>query len=51
MERVRGNQDHEKAALEAAGLDPADVVQDLMAAYVRMILAAASSRPIRTRAT
>ena len=40
MERVRGIKITEKAALEAAGLDPADVVQDLMAAYVRMILAA-----------
>jgi len=40
MERVRGIKITEKAALEAAGLDPADVVQDLMSAYVRMILAA-----------
>lgn len=40
MERVRGIKITEKAAIEAAGLDPADVVQDLMAAYVRMILAA-----------
>jgi predicted unusual protein kinase regulating ubiquinone biosynthesis (AarF/ABC1/UbiB family) len=40
MERVSGIKITEKAALEAAGLDPADVVQDLMTAYVRMILAA-----------
>lgn len=40
MERVRGIKITEKAAIEAAGLDPADVVQDLMGAYVRMILAA-----------
>jgi ubiquinone biosynthesis protein len=40
MERVRGIKITEKAAIEAAGLDPADVVQDLMSAYVRMILAA-----------
>ena len=40
MERVRGIKITEKAALEAAGLDPADVVQDLMRVYVRMILAA-----------
>src|SRR4030095_3244847 len=40
VERVRGIKITEKAQLEAAGLDPAEVVQDLMAAYVRMILAA-----------
>lgn len=40
MERVAGIKVTEKAALEAAGLDPADVVQDLMRVYVRMILAA-----------
>ena len=40
MERVAGIKITERAALEAAGLDPADVVQDLMRAYVRMILAA-----------
>ena len=40
MELVRGMKITEKAQLEAAGLDPADVVQDLMSAYVRMILAA-----------
>ena len=40
MERVSGMKVTDKAALEAAGLDPADVVQDLMRVYVRMILAA-----------
>ncbi|RIL01429.1 MAG: hypothetical protein DCC71_17720 [Proteobacteria bacterium] len=40
MERVSGIKITEKAALEAAGLDPAEVVQELMGAYVRMILAA-----------
>jgi predicted unusual protein kinase regulating ubiquinone biosynthesis (AarF/ABC1/UbiB family) len=40
MERVAGMKITDRAALEAAGLDPADVVQDLMSAYVRMILAA-----------
>jgi ubiquinone biosynthesis protein len=40
MERVRGIKITEKAALEAAGLDPADVVQDLMRVYVQMVLAA-----------
>jgi predicted unusual protein kinase regulating ubiquinone biosynthesis (AarF/ABC1/UbiB family) len=40
MERVAGIKVTEKAALEAAGVDPADVVQDLMRVYVRMILAA-----------
>lgn len=40
MERVSGMKVTDKVALEAAGLDPADVVQDLMRVYVRMILAA-----------
>ncbi len=40
MERVSGIKITEKAALEAAGLQPAEVVQDLMRVYVRMILAA-----------
>jgi predicted unusual protein kinase regulating ubiquinone biosynthesis (AarF/ABC1/UbiB family) len=40
MQRVSGMKITDKAALEAAGLDPAEVVQDLMGAYVRMILAA-----------
>src|SRR5262245_2224228 len=40
MERVRGIKITEKAAIEAAGLDPADVVQDLMRVYVQMVLAA-----------
>ena len=40
MERVAGIKITDKAALEAAGLAPADVVQDLMRVYVRMILAA-----------
>jgi ubiquinone biosynthesis protein len=40
MERVRGIKITEKAAIEAAGLDPADVVQDLMRVYVHMVLAA-----------
>jgi predicted unusual protein kinase regulating ubiquinone biosynthesis (AarF/ABC1/UbiB family) len=40
MERVRGIKVTEKAAIEAAGLDPADVVQDLMRVYVQMVLAA-----------
>jgi predicted unusual protein kinase regulating ubiquinone biosynthesis (AarF/ABC1/UbiB family) len=40
MERVAGIKITDKAALEAAGLTPADVVQDLMRVYVRMILAA-----------
>jgi predicted unusual protein kinase regulating ubiquinone biosynthesis (AarF/ABC1/UbiB family) len=40
MERVAGMKITDKAAIEAAGLDPGDVVQDLMSAYVRMILAA-----------
>jgi len=40
MERVSGMKITDKAALEAAGLEPAEVVQDLMTAYVRMILAA-----------
>jgi predicted unusual protein kinase regulating ubiquinone biosynthesis (AarF/ABC1/UbiB family) len=40
MERVAGIKITEKAALEAAGLEPAAVVQELMRVYVRMILAA-----------
>jgi predicted unusual protein kinase regulating ubiquinone biosynthesis (AarF/ABC1/UbiB family) len=40
MELVGGLKVTEKAALEAAGLDPGAVVQDLMRIYVRMILAA-----------
>ena len=40
MELVGGLKVTEKAALEAAGLDPSAVVQDLMRIYVRMILAA-----------
>ncbi len=40
MERVSGLKITDKAGLEAAGLDPAGVVQDLMRVYVRMILAA-----------
>jgi predicted unusual protein kinase regulating ubiquinone biosynthesis (AarF/ABC1/UbiB family) len=40
MELVGGIKVTEKAMLLAAGLDPADVVQDLMRVYVRMILAA-----------
>lgn len=40
MERVSGMKVTDRAALVAAGLDPAEVVQDLMGAYVRMILAA-----------
>ncbi len=40
MERVRGIKITDKAALEAAGIDPADVVQDLMRVYVQMVLAA-----------
>jgi ubiquinone biosynthesis protein len=39
MELVEGIKVTEKDALEAAGLDPAEVVQDLMHVYVRMILA------------
>ena len=39
MELVDGIKVTEKEALEAAGLDPADVVQDLMHVFVRMILA------------
>jgi predicted unusual protein kinase regulating ubiquinone biosynthesis (AarF/ABC1/UbiB family) len=39
MERVGGIKITEKAALVAAGLDPVDVVQDLMDVWVRMILA------------
>ncbi len=40
MERISGIKITEKEAIVAAGLDPADVVQDLMHIYVRMILAA-----------
>jgi ubiquinone biosynthesis protein len=40
MERVSGMKITDRASIEAAGLDPRDVVQDLMSAYVRMILAA-----------
>jgi predicted unusual protein kinase regulating ubiquinone biosynthesis (AarF/ABC1/UbiB family) len=40
MEFVSGIKITEKEQLEAAGLDPADVLQDLMSIYVRMILAA-----------
>ncbi len=40
MERVSGIKITDREALEAAGLDAADVVQDLMRVYVRMILAA-----------
>ena len=40
MELVGGLKVTDKAALEAAGLDPAQVVQDLMRIFVRMILAA-----------
>jgi predicted unusual protein kinase regulating ubiquinone biosynthesis (AarF/ABC1/UbiB family) len=39
MELVDGIKVTEKEALEAAGLDPAEVVQDLMHVFVRMILA------------
>src|SRR4030095_15619109 len=39
MERVGGIKVTEKAALVAAGLDPVDVVQDLMRVWVRMIMA------------
>ena len=40
MELVGGIKITEKAQLEAAGLDPSEVLQDLMYIYVRMILAA-----------
>ncbi len=40
MELVGGIKITEKAEMERAGLDPADVLQDLMHIYVRMILAA-----------
>jgi len=39
MEKVGGMKITEKEELEAAGIDPADVVQDLMHAWVRMIMA------------
>jgi predicted unusual protein kinase regulating ubiquinone biosynthesis (AarF/ABC1/UbiB family) len=39
MERVGGMKVTDKAAIVAAGLDPADVVQDLMRVWVRMIMA------------
>jgi predicted unusual protein kinase regulating ubiquinone biosynthesis (AarF/ABC1/UbiB family) len=39
MERVGGMKVTDKAGLVAAGLDPADVVQDLMRVWVRMIMA------------
>jgi predicted unusual protein kinase regulating ubiquinone biosynthesis (AarF/ABC1/UbiB family) len=38
MERARGMKITDKAALVAAGLDPVEVVQDLMDVWVRMIL-------------
>jgi predicted unusual protein kinase regulating ubiquinone biosynthesis (AarF/ABC1/UbiB family) len=40
MELVDGIKPTDADALRAAGIDPADVVQDLMRVYVRMILAA-----------
>ncbi len=40
MERVGGMKITDVPALEAAGLEPATVVQDLMAIYVRMIMGA-----------
>ena len=40
MERVSGMKITDVEAIRACGIDPADVVQDLMDAYVRMILAA-----------
>ncbi|MEE2672284.1 MAG: AarF/UbiB family protein [Myxococcota bacterium] len=40
MELVEGIKITEKAQLEEAGLDPGEVLQDLMHIYVRMILAA-----------
>ena len=40
MELVGGIKITERAAIEAAGLHPADVVQELMRIYTRMILAA-----------
>ncbi|MBW2392863.1 MAG: AarF/ABC1/UbiB kinase family protein [Deltaproteobacteria bacterium] len=40
MEKVGGMKITDAAALKAAGIDPADVVQDLMAVWVRMIMGA-----------
>ncbi len=40
MQRVGGIKITDVEGLEAAGLDPADVVQDLMAVWVRMIMGA-----------
>ena len=40
MERVGGMKITDTDALRAAGIDPAEVVQDLMRVYVRMIMAA-----------
>jgi ubiquinone biosynthesis protein len=40
MELVGGIKITERARIEAAGLDPADVMQELMRVYTRMILAA-----------
>lgn len=40
MEKVGGMKITDVAALEAAGIEPADVVQDLMAIWVRMIMGA-----------
>lgn len=40
MEKMSGLKVTDLPALKAAGIDPRDVVQDLMAAYVRMIMGA-----------